>query len=98
MKRADFLAAARVICDMGDHETELKLRRTPPPVHLPLKRSFLSVLAVSVGASSVGYALGYPSSALIDLQRLPDRRAFENGSVESQLFVVRNIVYPFIDC
>ena len=56
---------------------------------LPLKRSLFMVLVVAVGgSSSIGYALGYSSSALIDLEELPNSHAFSQASIESQLFVV----------
>ena len=81
-------------CGIKSAYTAIMERKPPregPLVSLPLKRSFFSVLAVSFAASSsIGYALGYPSSALIDLQQLPDGYRFESGSIEAQLFVVRN--------
>ena len=70
-------------------EKEPKTRPEATRVRLPLKRSLFSVLSVSsAGSVSIGYALGFTSSALIDLQQLPDDRAFESGSIEAQLFVV----------
>ena len=56
------------------------------PVRLPLLRSFFSVLVAALGSSSAGYALAYPSSALLDLAELPEDRAFKN--IETLLFGV----------
>ena len=55
---------------------------------LPLTRSLFAVFVAAIGSSSVGYALGYPSSALLDLAGLPGDRAFTRGSTASQLFGV----------
>lgn len=55
---------------------------------LPLVRSFFSVFVAAIGSSSIGYALGYPSSALLDLANLSDDRAFREASTETQLFGV----------
>ena len=46
------------------------------------------MFVAAIGSCAVGYALAYPSSALIDLAELPNGRAFETASTESQLFVV----------
>ena len=45
----------------------------------------------AIGSSSIGYALGYPSSALLDLAELPGDRAFTRGSTASQLFGVSKV-------
>lgn len=62
-------------------------------VDLPLMRSFFSVFVAAIGSCTVGYALAYPSSALIDLAELPNDRAFETGSTEAQLFAVSRALY-----
>ena len=56
------------------------------PVRLPLLRSFFCVLVAALGSSSAGYALAYPSSALLDLAELPGDRVFKN--IETLLFGV----------
>ena len=43
-------------------------------------------MLAALGSSSAGYALAYPSSALLDLAELPDDRVFKN--VETLLFGV----------
>ena len=48
----------------------------------------LSVVA-SLGSLTIGYALGYPSSALLELAELPGELAFEKGGPASELFAVR---------
>ncbi len=50
--------------------------------------SIVSALVAAVGSLTVGYAMGYPSSALIDLAELPDGFSIQKGSVESELFAV----------
>ena len=56
-------------------------------------RAFVSVLVASLGSLTLGYAMGYPSSALIELAdasklRLPEDYAFAKGSPTSDLFGV----------
>ena len=58
---------------------------------LPLTRSLFAVFVAAIGSSSIGYALGYPSSALLDLAGLPGDRAFTRGSTASQLFGVSKV-------
>ena len=66
---------------------EIKSSKSLAPLpRLPFLRSFFSVLVAALGSSSVGYALGYPSSALLDLAELPGDRAFK--SIETLLFGV----------
>lgn len=48
----------------------------------------LSVIA-SLGSLTIGYAFGYPSSALLELAELPGELAFEKGGSASELFAVR---------
>ena len=68
---------------------EIMYRKSPSStVRLPLMRSFFSVLVAALGSSSAGYALAYPSSALLDLAELPDDRAFHKGNTETLLFGV----------
>ena len=55
--------------------------------------TFVSTLVATLGSLTVGYAMGYPSSALIDLAnpeklQRPEDYAFEKGSTTSDLFVV----------
>ncbi len=50
--------------------------------------SIVSALVAAVGSLTIGYAMGYPSSALIDLAELPDGFSIQKGSVESELFAV----------
>ena len=56
---------------------------------LPLTRSLFAVFVAAIGSSSMGFALGYPSSALLDLAELPGDRAFTRGGTAGQLFGVR---------
>ena len=41
-----------------------------------------------LGSLTIGYALGYPSSTLLELAELPGELAFEKGGAASELFVV----------
>jgi len=55
--------------------------------------TFVSTLVATLGSLTVGYAMGYPSSALIDLAnpsnlQRPEDYAFEISSATSDLFVV----------
>lgn len=64
----------------------------PSPVSfdsIPLNRAIFSVfIAAAVGSFPTGYALGFPSTALVDLGELQNDRVFRRGRVETQLFVV----------
>ena len=51
----------------------------------------LSIVA-SLGSLTNGYALGYPSSALLELAELPGELAFGKGGPASELFVVRFLI------
>ena len=55
--------------------------------------SFISALVAAIGSLTVGYAMGYPSSALIDLSELHDAFAIEKGSKMSELFAVSGCMY-----
>lgn len=50
--------------------------------------SFVSALVAALGSLTIGYAMGYPSSALIDLAGLREGFDIQKGSVESELFAV----------
>ena len=50
--------------------------------------TFVSVFVAALGSSTVGYAIGFSSSALIDLAALPEDYALQKGSVISDLFAV----------
>ena len=65
---------------------------------LPLTRSLFAVFVAAIGSSSIGYALGYPSSALLDLAELPGDRAFTRGSTASQLFGVSKVSLHTCTC
>ena len=55
---------------------------------MPVWPVLLSVLAVNLGSLVAGYAMGYPSSALLDLEQWSPEYAFEKRSVDSGLFAV----------
>lgn len=54
--------------------------------NLSIKYSLVVVLITTIGSFTIGFALGYTSSALLDLAELPDDRAFRKASTESELF------------
>ena len=61
---------------------------------LPVKRSFFAAfIAAVIGVFSIGYANGFPSTALIDFGRLPDSRALKTASLYAQLFVVSRFAH-----
>ena len=53
--------------------------------------SFVSVLVAALGSTTVGYAMGYSSSALLDLAELPGGRTVKKGSLTSELFAVSEV-------
>ena len=57
--------------------------------------TFLSAFIAALGPLTVGYAMGYPSSALLDLSELQDGYAFEKGSPISDFFAVSFAVFSF---
>ncbi len=59
-----------------------------PPEKQRAWPSILSAVVAAVGSLTVGYAMGYSSSALLDLAELGGGFAIQTGSVESKVFVV----------
>ena len=62
-----------------------------PQRTMPVWPVLLSVFTINLGSLVAGYAMGYPSSALLDLEKLPPEYAFEKGSVDSGLFAVSQL-------
>lgn len=68
-------------------------------------QAFVSVLVASLGSLTLGYAMGYPSSALIELTdasklQQPADYAFAKGSPTSDLFGVSfnlHELFPHVD-
>ena len=50
--------------------------------------TLLLVAIACLGSLTLGYAVAYPSSALLELAELPGELAFEKGGAASELFVV----------
>ena len=61
--------------------------------NLSMKYSLVVVLIATIGSFTIGFALGYPSSALLDLAELPDDRVFRKASTESELFGASDCSY-----
>ena len=73
------------MADFDESKAELECNKSRP--------TLLAVLVAALTILTVGYALGYPSTALGDLAELPDGYAFELSSKFSGLFAVRKPVY-----
>ena len=56
-----------------------------------------SVCVAALSTLAVGYALGYPSAALVELAELSEGRAFELSGRDSDLFAVSGIM-EFVQC